>query len=89
MNDAVIIDIGRSTLVVVLMLSGPMLMLSLIVGLAVSIFQAATHISEMTLTFIPKLMAMGAALLITLPWMLQQFHSFFTELMMRIPELLR
>lgn len=89
MNEMMIIDLGRKTLMMVLILSGPMLALSLIVGLAVSIFQAATSISEMTLTFIPKLVAMGIALLIFLPWMLQLFKGFFVELLEQIPSMLR
>ena len=89
MSEMIIIDLGRKTLMMVLLLSGPMLVLSLVVGLAVSIFQAATQISEMTLTFIPKLVSMGLALLITMPWMLQLFKSFFNELLEMIPTLLR
>jgi flagellar biosynthesis protein FliQ len=89
MNEMIIIDLGRKTLMMVLILSGPMLALSLIVGLVVSIFQAATQISEMTLTFIPKLVAMGIALLVFLPWMLQLFKGFFVELMESIPAMLR
>ena len=89
MSEMMIIDIGRKTLYMVLVLSGPMLILSLVVGLAISIFQAATQISEMTLTFIPKLVAMGGALLIFLPWMLQLFKGFFNELLEMIPTLLR
>jgi flagellar biosynthetic protein FliQ len=89
MSELIIIDLGRKTLIMVLLLSGPMLMLSLVVGLVISIFQAATQISEMTLTFIPKLIAMGGALLIFLPWMLQLFKGFFTELLEMIPTLLR
>jgi flagellar biosynthesis protein FliQ len=89
MSELIIIDLGRKTLMMVLMLSGPMLVLSLVVGLVVSIFQAATQISEMTLTFIPKLVAMGGALLVFLPWMLQLYKGFFTELLEMIPTLLR
>lgn len=89
MNEMMIIDLGRKTLMMVLILSGPMLALSLIVGLVVSIFQAATQISEMTLTFIPKLVAMGLALLVFLPWMLQLFKGFFVELLEMIPSMLR
>jgi flagellar biosynthetic protein FliQ len=66
-----------------------MLILSLVVGLIVSIFQAATQINEMTLTFIPKLVAMGLALLVFLPWMLQLFKGFFVELLEMIPTMLR
>lgn len=89
MSEMIIIDLGRKTLMMVLLLSGPMLILSLVVGLIVSIFQAATQISEMTLTFIPKLISMGVALLVFMPWMLQLFKSFFTELLEMIPMLLR
>jgi len=89
MSEMMIIDLGRKTLMMVLILSGPMLILSLVVGLIVSVFQAATQINEMTLTFIPKLLAMGVALLVFLPWMLQLFKSFFVELLEMIPSLLR
>ncbi len=89
MNEVMVIDLGRKTLMMVLILSGPMLGLSLIVGLVVSVFQAATQISEMTLTFIPKLIAMGLALLVFLPWMLSLFKSFFIELLEAIPTMLR
>ncbi|HKP98052.1 MAG TPA: flagellar biosynthesis protein FliQ [Fibrobacteria bacterium] len=89
MSEMMIIDLGRKTLMMVLILSGPMLILSLVVGLIVSIFQAATQITEMTLTFIPKLLAMGIALLVFLPWMLQMFKGFFVELLEMIPAMLR
>ncbi len=89
MNEMMIIDLGRKTLMMVLILSGPMLLLSLVVGLIVSVFQAATQINEMTLTFIPKLVAMGIALLVFLPWMLQLFKGFFVELLEMIPSMLR
>ncbi len=89
MSEMIIIDLGRKTLMMVLILSGPMLMLSLVVGLIVSVFQAATQINEMTLTFIPKLVAMGLALLVFLPWMLQLYKGFFVELLEMIPSMLR
>jgi flagellar biosynthetic protein FliQ len=89
MSEMIIIDLGRKTLMMVLILSGPMLVLSLVVGLVVSIFQAATQMSEMTLTFIPKLVAMGGALLVFLPWMLQLYKGFFNDLLEMIPTLLR
>ena len=89
MSEMAIIDIGRKTLIMVLVLGGHMLVLSLVVGLAVSIFQAATQITEMTLTFIPKLVAMGIVLLFALPWMLQLYKGFFLDLLEQIPALLR
>lgn len=89
MTDMMVIDVGRQALYMVLLLSGPMLILSLIVGLAISIFQAATQINEMTLTFIPKLVAIGLALLFFMPWMIHQFQSFFISLMNMIGPMLR
>ncbi len=89
MNDMMVIEIGRRTLLLVMMLSAPMLVIALLVGLAISIFQAATQINEMTLTFIPKLISMGLALLLFMPWMLQLFKDFFTGLLVAIPDLLR
>ena len=89
MSEMTIIEIGRKTLYLILILSGPMLTLSLVVGLVVSIFQAATQITEMTLTFIPKLIAMGLALLIFLPWMLHLYKNYCVELLENIPAMLR
>ena len=89
MSEMMIIDLGRKTLYMILILSGPMLILSLVVGLIVSIFQAATQITEMTLTFIPKLIAMGLALLLFLPWMLQLYKGFCIDLLEQIPSMLR
>jgi len=89
MTDMMVIDVGRQALYMVLLLSGPMLLLSLVVGLIISIFQAATQINEMTLTFIPKLIAIGLALLFFMPWMIHQFSSFFHQLMAMIEPMLR
>ena len=89
MTDLMVIDIGRAALFTVLYLAGPMLLLSLVVGLTISIFQAATQINEMTLTFIPKLLAVGLSLLFFLPWMLNKFNSFFFYLMRMTEQLLR
>jgi flagellar biosynthetic protein FliQ len=88
MTDLAVIDVGRKTLLAVMYLSAPMLLMSLFVGLTISIFQAATQIHEMTLTFIPKLVTLGAALLIFLPWMIQEYRSFFQEMLGQIPRIL-
>jgi flagellar biosynthetic protein FliQ len=88
MNDLTVIEVGRQSLLAVLVLAGPMLLLSLVVGLTVSIFQAATQINEMTLTFIPKLVAMGAVLMFLLPFMIQTFRDYVNGLMDMIPRLL-
>ena len=81
MSDLAVIDVGRTALFMVFFLAGPLLLLSLVVGLAISIFQAATQINEMTLTFIPKLLAIGFSLMFFLPFMLNKFQSFFLHLM--------
>jgi flagellar biosynthetic protein FliQ len=84
MSDLMVIDIGRNALLTVLYLSGPMLLLSMVVGLAISIFQAATQINEMTLTFIPKLLTIGISLIVFLPWMMNKFQVFFFQLMVSV-----
>ena len=67
-----------------MLLAAPMLLAGLTVGLLVSIFQAATSISEMTLTFIPKMLAVGAALIFFFPWMLQTMIAFMENLFTNI-----
>lgn len=70
-------------------LAAPMLFAGLIVGLIVSIFQAATQINEMTMTFIPKILAVSLALLIFFPWMLQVMIVFVRNLFINIPNYIR
>jgi len=89
MNPAIVIDIGREALLVVLLISGPLLAAGLIVGLAVGVFQAVTQIHEMTLTFIPKILAIVGLLLFLLPWMILKFVSFTVSLFSSIPTLIR
>ena len=71
---------GREAIIVALMVSAPMLLLGLLVGLTISILQAVTQVHEMTLTFIPKSLAVAMALLIFLPWMISQLVDFATRL---------
>ena len=71
----------------VAMLAGPLLIAALGVGLLIGIFQAATQIQEMTLSFIPKLAALAIALVIGGPWMLRTIVEFTKELFMQIPAL--
>jgi len=80
MGVETVIAIGRSALELTLVLAGPVLVLSLAAGLAVSIFQALTQINEITLTFIPKIAATAAALILFGPWMIAQLLSFTTTL---------
>jgi flagellar biosynthetic protein FliQ len=85
MTDATAIDICQKALLLSLYLSGPMLAVALIIGLAVSIFQAATQLNEMTMTFVPKIILVGAVLLYSMPWMIHLFKDYFNFLMNQIP----
>jgi flagellar biosynthesis protein FliQ len=72
-----------------LLIAAPMLLAGLAAGVLVSMFQAATQINEMTLVLIPKMIAVGLALLVAFPWMLQVFLSFTRNLIVHIPEYIR
>ncbi|MBI5183077.1 MAG: flagellar biosynthesis protein FliQ [Nitrospinae bacterium] len=85
MTQEFIIDFGKEALLTTLLLSAPMLGFGLIVGILVSIFQAVTSIHEMTLTFIPKILAVMFALILFLPWMLQFMVGYTTRLFINIP----
>lgn len=77
------------TLKVVVLLCAPVLLFGLLAGLLVGIFQAVTQIHEMTLTFIPKMMAVALAFLLFLPWMLRTYLDFATAIFSNIPNYLR
>ncbi len=84
MNEMEVIDIARDGMMVMLLVAAPMLLTGLVVGLSISIFQTLTHIQEMTLTFIPKILAVFAALIIFLPWMLRELTEFMQRIMDKI-----
>jgi len=85
MNPQAVITLGQQALYTMLLLAAPMLLAALAVGLIVSILQAATQINEMTLSFIPKLVAMLAALMIAGPWMLAFFVDYMRRMFESIP----
>lgn len=85
MTPESVIGIGQQALQVMVLVAAPVLLAGLAVGLLVSIFQAATQINEMTLTFIPKLLAMLAALLLAGPWMLQLLLDYTRRLIESLP----
>lgn len=87
MTPQMVVEIGREALMVTLMISGPLLLFGLVVGVAISIFQAITQIQEMTLTFVPKILAVALALLIFLPWMLNMAIDFAHHMFNLIPTL--
>ena len=72
-----------------IMLAAPMLTVGLLVGILVSIFQAATQINEMTLVFVPKMLGVAVALLVFFPWMLRVITDFSQNLFMNLPMYLR
>ncbi|HSP00625.1 MAG TPA: flagellar biosynthesis protein FliQ [Thioalkalivibrio sp.] len=78
------IDIGRQAVEMVLLLAAPMLLAGLVIGLMVSIFQAATQINEQTLTFVTKIVAVLSALLFFAPWMIRMMTTFTQEIITAI-----
>jgi flagellar biosynthetic protein FliQ len=87
MDTAMVVDLGRQALWMTMLISGPLLLVALLVGLIVGIFQAATSINEQTLTFIPKFMLMGLVLAILGHWMINQLVEYTRVLFGRIPTL--
>lgn len=81
MSQSLAIDLGRAALLLAVQLAAPMLGFGLLIGLIVSVFQAATQIQEMTLTFIPKILAIFIALAVFGPWMLQSLLSFSASIL--------
>jgi flagellar biosynthesis protein FliQ len=77
MNPQDTMLLGRQAIDLTIMLAGPLLLVALIIGLVISIFQAATQINEATLSFIPKLLGILIALIIAGPWMLTSFEDYF------------
>ncbi|NOS79956.1 MAG: flagellar biosynthesis protein FliQ [Nitrospira sp.] len=80
MTPEMVTELGRQALETTLLVSAPILLLSLVVGLAVSALQAMTQLNEATLTFVPKVLAVFAAIVIFMPWMLGVMTSFMTQL---------
>jgi flagellar biosynthetic protein FliQ len=89
MTDASVLDLAQRALMVAVMVSAPVLGIGLVVGLIVSIFQAATQIQEMTLTFVPKILAIIAAVVVFGPWMLHSLVNFTTKLLTNLPDVVR
>jgi flagellar biosynthetic protein FliQ len=85
MTPQFVIHLGQQAISLMLMISAPMLIAGLMIGLGVSILQAVTQVHEVTLTFIPKILAVSIALMIALPWMLQKMLEFMNMLMRQIP----
>ncbi len=89
MTPETVATIGKEAIETVLLIAAPMLGFGLVVGIMISVFQAATQIQEMTLTFVPKIVAVFIALLIFFPWMMQTMIEFTRELILNIPNMSR
>ncbi len=86
MTPELVMDIGRQAIEMTMILAGPLLLAALVIGLIISIFQAATQINEQTLSFIPKLLGMFLVLILAGPWMLQMMVDYIRQLFESIPQ---
>lgn len=84
MDTLNVVEIGQDFLLTAMWLSGPAIVVSLVVGLLISLAQTITSIQEQTLSFAPRIVAVGAVMLLTLPWMLQQSTAFTMRMMERL-----
>jgi len=89
MNEMFALEIGRNALLMTVMLAAPMMGAALLVGLLISVFQALTQINEQTLTFVPKILAVFAALVVTGPWLMQSLVGYTTGLFTMLPSMVR
>ncbi|MFH1147791.1 MAG: flagellar biosynthesis protein FliQ [Pseudomonadota bacterium] len=89
MTPDFVMNLARGAIETTLLLSLPILGIGMVVGLAVSIFQAVTQIQEMTLTFVPKILAVMLALLLFFPWMMDKIVTYTEGLIVNIPTYVR
>jgi flagellar biosynthetic protein FliQ len=89
MDPAFVVSFLEKTIKVAVLLAAPMLLVGLAVGILVSIFQAVTSIQDMTVTFIPKILAVILVLVFTFPWMLNLIVGFATEIFTNMPVYIR
>ncbi len=83
------ITLGQNAITISLLLSAPLLLIGMVVGLLIAIFQATTQIQEMTLTFVPKIVAVMLALIFFSSWMLIKMTDYTQDLFLSIPNLIR
>ncbi|MFO0775904.1 MAG: flagellar biosynthesis protein FliQ [Nitrospiraceae bacterium] len=89
MTPEMVMEIGRNALETTLIVAAPMLGMSLVVGLLVSLFQALTQINEPTLSFVPKLVGMFVAMMLFFPWMVRLLTGFLATIILSIPQYAR
>jgi len=88
MDQNTVVNLASQLMTLALKIGGPVLLVGLVVGLVVSLFQAVTQIQEQTLTFIPKIVGLGVLIVVLGPWMLQQLVSYTQQLFLAIPQLI-
>jgi flagellar biosynthetic protein FliQ len=88
MTDIIIVEMARKAILLALLLSGPMMLVSLGIGLIVSIVQSVTQIQEQTLTYVPKLFGVSLVFLVALPWMIRLTVEYTGELFRSFPSLI-
>ena len=88
MTPEAVLDIGAQGLLVAAKLAAPILVTALVVGFAISLLQSITQVQEVTLSFVPKIAAVGVALLVAGNWMIAEIIAFTHEMFARIPDLL-
>lgn len=89
MNDAQVIALAQDALWITLLVSAPILVVSLVIGMLVSVFQAMTQINEVTMTFVPKILGVFAVSALVGPWMIGTMVDYTTRLLATLPDLAR
>ncbi|MDH3392999.1 MAG: flagellar biosynthesis protein FliQ [Desulfobulbaceae bacterium] len=89
MNQMEIVSLAKDAMLVTLMVASPMLMIGMVVGVVIAVFQSVTQIQEMTLTFVPKIVAIMLGMLFFASWMLTKLTDYTTDLITRIPDMIR
>lgn len=83
MDEAILLEVGRDAIIVALKLGAPLMLISLLIGLIISLFQALTQIQEVTLTFVPKIVVVFISMLLLAPFMLHTLSDFTERIMQR------
>lgn len=83
MDEAILLEVGRDAVIVALKLGAPLMLVSLLIGLIISLFQALTQIQEVTLTFVPKIVVVFVSMLLLAPFMLHTLSDFTERIMQR------
>ena len=84
MTGPEVLDVARDSIVTLVLVSSPLMLVGLAIGVAISLFQALTQIQEMTLVFVPKILAIFVAMLLMLPWMADSLHGHMARMATRI-----